>query len=219
VYESDGFCERNRDTIQQEAVDMMHASLNPVVREFFPAGSEGAGLTLAHMKSKITSMAASMRPKRMSAIASKTVGAQFKKQLLELMRTIRATDPHYVRCIKPNDHNSADVFDPHRVVEQLRCGGVLEAVRVARAGYPSRLPHAQFIVRYRMLESDPERSASLVKAVKSGKDPEIKNRAKVLLAAMLNVQFVPSLADAQFHDLLKQEGVQFGLTKVSGLQV
>ena len=57
------------------------------------------------------------------------------------MLTINDTAPHYIRCIKPNDENEADFFHRSRVVAQLRYGGVLQAVQVARAGYPSRLKH------------------------------------------------------------------------------
>merc|ERR1712138_78944 len=62
---------------------------------------------------------------------------------------IRATCPHFIRCLKPNDANVPDVLEAPRLVEQLRYCGVLEAVRVARAGYPVRLPHAEFARRYR----------------------------------------------------------------------
>lgn len=53
----------------------------------------------------------------------------------------RDTRPHYIRCIKPNDNAEPDEVSRVRVMEQLRYGGVLEAVRVARSGYPVRLPH------------------------------------------------------------------------------
>lgn len=53
----------------------------------------------------------------------------------------RETRPHYIRCIKPNDNAEPDEVSRVRVMEQLRYGGVLEAVRVARSGYPVRLPH------------------------------------------------------------------------------
>jgi ankyrin repeat protein len=56
--------------------------------------------------------------------------------------------PHYVRCLKPNDNLEPDNFDPKNIVEQLRYCGVLEAVRVSRAGYPTRYPHEVFLTRY-----------------------------------------------------------------------
>ena len=64
---------------------------------------------------------------------------------------IETTDPHYIRCLKPNDAAKPKLLTRKRLTEQLRYGGVLEAVRVARMGYPVRLDHAGFFKRYRML--------------------------------------------------------------------
>jgi hypothetical protein len=68
-----------------------------------------------------------------------TVGSKFKDSLNELMDLIMSTDPHYIRCLKPNDDSVPGHFVENRVLEQLRYGGVLEAVRVARMGFPVRM--------------------------------------------------------------------------------
>ena len=81
----------------------------------------------------------------------KSVGAKFSEQLKDLRSRINATAPHYIRCLKPNDELLPDEFDPKQIVEQLRYSGVLEAVRVSRAGYPTRYLHGQFMSRYYML--------------------------------------------------------------------
>lgn len=85
------------------------------------------------------------------SVATKSVGAQFSAQLKDLRAKIDTTVPHYVRCLKPNDDLVPDYFEPKNIVEQLRCGGVLEAVRVSRAGYPTRYPHDVFMARYYIL--------------------------------------------------------------------
>ena len=82
-----------------------------------------------------------------------SVSTQFKSQLAQLMKKVSSTMPHYIRCLKPNDQSMADKFDRLRTTEQLRYGGVLEAVRVARSGFPVRLPHIDFYSRYRCLVS------------------------------------------------------------------
>lgn len=82
---------------------------------------------------------------------SKTVGQQFKEQLTSLIESVQKTDPHYIRCIKPNDSAKPLMMTRKRTTEQLRYGGVLEAIRVARAGYPVRMVHTSFYQRYRML--------------------------------------------------------------------
>ena len=101
-----------------------------------------------------------------------TVASQFKTQLRKLMESISSTTPHYVRCLKPNDKNIPDEFVRKRVAEQLRYGGVLEAVRVARSGFPVRLPHAEFVRRYAalgppLLKGDRKGCASLIEAFAS----------------------------------------------------
>ena len=85
------------------------------------------------------------------SVATKSVGAKFGEQLRDLRARIDATAPHYIRCLKPNDELLPDEFDPKQIVEQLRYSGVLEAVRVSRAGYPTRYPHGVFMSRYYML--------------------------------------------------------------------
>ena len=71
-------------------------------------------------------------------IKKKTVGVVFRSQLRDLMNVISETNPYFIRCIKPNDQNVKNVFNDIRVNQQLKYSGVLEAVRVARNGYPVR---------------------------------------------------------------------------------
>ena len=80
-----------------------------------------------------------------------TVGGQFKENLNNLLKKISATGPHYIRCLKPNDEALPSVLVRKRVLEQLKYGGVLEAVRVARSGFPVRFDHAAFYARFRVL--------------------------------------------------------------------
>ena len=83
----------------------------------------------------------------------KTVGVVFRSQLRELMNVISETNPYFIRCIKPNDQNVRNVFNDISVNQQLKYSGVLEAVRVARNGYPVRLDHDTFNWRYSFLEN------------------------------------------------------------------
>ena len=81
----------------------------------------------------------------------KTVMIQFRKSLNNLMKTINVTSPHYIRCIKPNDKNKSDIFNRIRVNDQLKYSGILEAVKVARAGYPIRFKKDLFDIKYFMI--------------------------------------------------------------------
>lgn len=80
-----------------------------------------------------------------------TVSTKFKNQLGQLMGTIGATNVQYVRCIKPNPMKSNQLFNMKMVVEQLRCAGVIEAIRITREGFPNKIFHKQFLDRFSLL--------------------------------------------------------------------
>uniref|UniRef100_A0A665WNA2 Myosin-9 n=1 Tax=Echeneis naucrates TaxID=173247 RepID=A0A665WNA2_ECHNA len=67
----------------------------------------------------------------------RTVGQLYKEQLSKLMATLRNTNPNFVRCIIPNHEKKAGKLDPHLVLDQLRCNGVLEGIRICRQGFPN----------------------------------------------------------------------------------
>jgi len=136
-YDTDGFVEKNRDELPKEASDLLLSSSSDFVKE---------------LASIIKSTSAQEQPSSGRATKKNaTVGGHFAKQLQELRAKIDLTSPHYVRCLKPNSQLVPDNFDPQMIVEQLRCAGVVEAVRVSRVGYPQRYSHSQFISRYRTL--------------------------------------------------------------------
>ncbi|KAH8043986.1 hypothetical protein JL720_17244 [Aureococcus anophagefferens] len=68
-----------------------------------------------------------------------------------LMETLRSTDPHYIRCVKPNQPKRARLFEGAAVLEQLRCAGVFEATAIRKQGYPFRFDAA--VVRYKSIMS------------------------------------------------------------------
>lgn len=87
-----------------------------------------------------------------------SVGSQFKKQLSALMTSLSTMEPHYVRCIKPNSIMKPSEFENKLVLQQLRCGGVLEAVRISCAGYPSRRQFFDFVEHFWHLAPEKVRS-------------------------------------------------------------
>uniref|UniRef100_A0A7S4BIM4 Myosin motor domain-containing protein n=1 Tax=Chrysotila carterae TaxID=13221 RepID=A0A7S4BIM4_CHRCT len=74
---------------------------------------------------------------------------QFATQLDELLRVVASSQPHFIRCIKPNTFKAAAHFDTDTILRQLRCGGVLEAVRVFASGFPDRMRIGEFVSRFR----------------------------------------------------------------------
>ncbi|GAB6031166.1 MHC class II transactivator [Chamberlinius hualienensis] len=75
----------------------------------------------------------------------------FVEQLAKLMATLRNTNPNFVRCIIPNHEKRAGKIDPQLVLDQLRCNGVLEGIRICRQGFPNRIPFQEFRQRYELL--------------------------------------------------------------------
>lgn len=81
----------------------------------------------------------------------RTVGQLYKEQLTRLMTTLRNTNPNFVRCIIPNHEKRAGKISSNLVLDQLRCNGVLEGIRICRQGFPNRIPFQEFRQRYEIL--------------------------------------------------------------------
>ncbi|XP_013637603.1 PREDICTED: myosin-16 isoform X6 [Brassica oleracea var. oleracea] len=127
-YQSDQFLDKNKDYVVAEHQDLLNASKCSFVSGLFPP------LPKASSKSKFSS-----------------IGARFKLQLQQLMETLNLTEPHYIRCVKPNNLLQPTVFDNANVLHQLRSGGVLEAIRVKCAGYPTNRTFIEFLKRFIIL--------------------------------------------------------------------
>jgi len=137
-YDTAGFTEKNKDELPREATDLLLSSSSAFVKE----------LAAIISSSSAPEPTKSVRGGKKKSV---TVGGHFASQLQSLRAKIDLTSPHYVRCLKPNGQLVPDNFDPLMIVEQLRCAGVVEAVRVSRVGYPQRYNHSQFVSRYRTL--------------------------------------------------------------------
>ncbi|KAI3517097.1 hypothetical protein L1887_16304 [Cichorium endivia] len=127
-YQSEQFLDKNKDYVIPEHQDLLGASKCPFVASLFPALEE------------------SSKSSKFSSICSR-----FKLQLQQLMETLNATEPHYVRCVKPNNKLKPSIFENLNILQQLRCGGVLEAIRISCAGYPTRRAFFEFINRFGLL--------------------------------------------------------------------
>uniref|UniRef100_A0A8C0F2I7 Myosin heavy chain 2 n=1 Tax=Bubo bubo TaxID=30461 RepID=A0A8C0F2I7_BUBBB len=82
-----------------------------------------------------------------------TVSAVFRENLNKLMTNLRSTHPHFVRCLIPNESKTPGEMDRYLVMQQLRCNGVLEGIRICRKGFPSRILYADFKQRYKILNA------------------------------------------------------------------
>ncbi|KAL6041784.1 Unconventional myosin-XIX [Balamuthia mandrillaris] len=153
TYDTSSFIEKNKDFIIPEQVAIMEASASAFVKDLFKTLKQAPG-------------AANKAGPSSSNFKFVSVASQFKQSLNELMQTITATNPHYVRCIKPNPEKQSFLFEKPQVLHQLRCGGVLESVRISVAGYPSRRSYEDFFHRYQILAPFVPKQENIIAACK-----------------------------------------------------
>ncbi|XP_044744142.1 unconventional myosin-Va isoform X3 [Coccinella septempunctata] len=145
-YESNGFLEKNRDTVIEEQINVIKQSKSKLVSRLFCSDAQKQ----ANPGTKVKIIPSKPKPGAQKS-HKKSVGCQFKDSLSRLMDTLNSTTPYYIRCIKPNDNKHSFEFNPKRAAQQLRACGVLETIRLSAAGFPSRWTYNEFFCRYRVL--------------------------------------------------------------------
>ncbi|KAJ3105937.1 Myosin type-2 heavy chain 1 [Phlyctochytrium planicorne] len=144
TYEIEGFLEKNKDTVSDEQLSLLNTAEFAFLNEVVAIEEDPAAAAAAE--------AASRGGRGAGGNAKKpTLGSIFKASLVKLMATLRTTEVHYIRCIKPNQTKQAFAFEPQMVLAQLRACGVLETIRISCAGYPSRWTFQEFADRYYLL--------------------------------------------------------------------
>ncbi|NWH67957.1 MYO1A protein, partial [Geococcyx californianus] len=154
TYNVTGFIEKNNDLLFRDLSQAMWAARHTLLRSLFPEGD----------------------PQKASLKLPPTAGFQFKTSVATLMKNLYSKNPNYIRyrplgapapalmpvgspthrclpprCIKPNETKTAMLFTPELVLAQIRYLGLLENVRVRRAGYAFRQLYSPFLERYKML--------------------------------------------------------------------
>ncbi|XP_023175384.1 myosin heavy chain, muscle isoform X4 [Drosophila hydei] len=159
AYNITGWLEKNKDPLNDTVVDQFKKSQNKLLIEIFAdhPGQSGGG-----------EQAKGGRGKKGGGFA--TVSSAYKEQLNSLMSILRSTQPHFVRCIIPNEMKQPGVVDAHLVMHQLTCNGVLEGIRICRKGFPNRMVYPDFKMRYQILNP---------KGIKGIEDP--KKCTKILV--------------------------------------
>uniref|UniRef100_A0A8D3CZ53 Myosin VIIAa n=1 Tax=Scophthalmus maximus TaxID=52904 RepID=A0A8D3CZ53_SCOMX len=161
-YETKGFLEKNRDTLYGDIIQLVHSSKNKFIKQIFQAD---------------VAMGAETRKR------SPTLSSQFKRSLELLMRTLSVCQPFFVRCIKPNEYKKPMLFDRELCVRQLRYSGMMETIRIRRAGYPIRYTFVEFVDRYRVLM--PGVKPRIAEAVLGRDDDWQMGKTKIFLKVFL----------------------------------
>uniref|UniRef100_A0A8C6NV04 Myosin ID n=1 Tax=Nothobranchius furzeri TaxID=105023 RepID=A0A8C6NV04_NOTFU len=130
AYSVVGFIDKNKDTLFQDFKRLLYNSSNPVLKGMWPEG-----------KLRITEV--TKRPL--------TAATLFKNSMILLVENLASKEPYYVRCIKPNDVKSPLLFEHERCRHQVEYLGLLENVRVRRAGFAYRQTYPRFLQRYKMI--------------------------------------------------------------------
>ncbi|KAK7113791.1 hypothetical protein V1264_013012 [Littorina saxatilis] len=142
-YSADQWLMKNMDPLNENVVSILQASTDPFVANVWKdADIVGMGAAAA-----VDTMFGSRTRKGMF----RTVGQLYKEQLSKLMATLRNTNPNFVRCIIPNHDKKAGKIESPLVLDQLRCNGVLEGIRICRQGFPNRILFQEFRQRYEIL--------------------------------------------------------------------
>ncbi|XP_045062627.1 unconventional myosin-Ib-like isoform X1 [Coregonus clupeaformis] len=129
LYRVEGFVDKNNDLLYRDLSQAMYKATHSLMRELFPEGN----------------------PAKVNLKRPPTAGFQFKASVGVLMRNLQTKNPNYIRCIKPNDKKAAHIFTDSLVCHQVRYLGLMENVRVRRAGYAFRQLYESCLKRYKML--------------------------------------------------------------------
>ncbi|XP_075386529.1 unconventional myosin-Ib isoform X3 [Tenrec ecaudatus] len=129
LYQVEGFVDKNNDLLYRDLSQAMWKAGHSLIKCLFPEGN----------------------PAKINLKRPPTAGSQFKASVATLMKNLQTKNPNYIRCIKPNDKKAACIFTEALVCHQIRYLGLLENVRVRRAGYAFRQAYEPCLERYKML--------------------------------------------------------------------
>ncbi|KAG5851707.1 hypothetical protein ANANG_G00054560 [Anguilla anguilla] len=129
LYRVEGFVDKNNDLLYRDLSQAMYKANHSLMKLLFPEGN----------------------PAKVNLKRPPTAGCQFKASVGTLMKNLQTKNPNYIRCIKPNDKKAAHIFTDSLVCHQARYLGLMENVRVRRAGYAFRQAYEPCLERYKML--------------------------------------------------------------------
>ncbi|XP_077574335.1 myosin-9-like [Stigmatopora nigra] len=145
-YKADAWLMKNMDPLNECVTTLLNQSTDKFTADLWKDVDRIVGLD------KVAGISDSMHGAFKSRKGMfRTVGQLYKEQLGNLMTTLRNTNPNFVRCIIPNHEKKAGKLEPHLVLDQLRCNGVLEGIRICRQGFPNRIVFQEFRQRYEIL--------------------------------------------------------------------
>uniref|UniRef100_A0A3P8XZN0 Myosin, heavy chain 11b, smooth muscle n=1 Tax=Esox lucius TaxID=8010 RepID=A0A3P8XZN0_ESOLU len=149
-YNGASWLTKNMDPLNDNVTALLNNSSNPFIQDLWKDVDRVVGLETITKMSESSAPAATKSKKGMF----RTVGQLYKESLGKLMTTLNNTQPNFIRCIIPNHEKRAGKLDANLVLEQLRCNGVLEGIRICRQGFPNRIVFQEFRQRYEILAAN-----------------------------------------------------------------
>lgn len=146
-YSANQWLMKNMDPLNENIVQLLQNSSDPFVLQIWK-DAEIVGMAIATLNDSTQPPFGGMRTRKGMF---RTVSQLYKDQLARLMGTLRNTNPNFVRCIIPNHEKRAGKICAPLVLDQLRCNGVLEGIRICRQGFPNRVPFQEYRQRYELL--------------------------------------------------------------------
>ncbi|CAF0782742.1 unnamed protein product [Adineta ricciae] len=144
-YSAEQWLMKNMDPLNDNVVALLQTSNDPFTREIWK-DAEIVGLSATDQNDAAVNLKSTIKKGMF-----RTVGQLYKEQLTKLMATLKNTNPNFVRCIIPNHQKKAGIINSPLVLDQLRCNGVLEGIRICRNGFPNRILFQEFRQRYEIL--------------------------------------------------------------------
>ncbi|OON14868.1 myosin head [Opisthorchis viverrini] len=144
-YVSAQWLTKNMDPLNDNIVSLFLASSDPLVQDIYK-DAEIISMSATAANDTAFGTARGVRKGML-----RTVGQLYKESLVRLMAVLKNTSPSFVRCIIPNHEKRPGRIDPPLVLDQLKCNGVLEGIRICRQGFPSRVLFQEFRQRYEIL--------------------------------------------------------------------
>ncbi|XP_027141138.1 myosin-11 [Larimichthys crocea] len=144
-YNADNWLTKNMDPLNDNVTALLNNSSSTFIQDLWKDVDRVVGLET------MTKMSESSVPTKSKKGMFRTVGQLYKESLSKLMTTLHNTQPNFVRCIIPNHEKRSGKMDSNLVLEQLRCNGVLEGIRICRQGFPNRIVFQEFRQRYEIL--------------------------------------------------------------------
>jgi myosin heavy subunit len=154
VYDVNGWNDKNTDTLNSELLSVLELSESVWVNQLVEIYINGKRQddTPPSPGTPRSKRAPSGHKRSKSNLREESVGSQFKSQLHELVKYISTSEPHYVRCVKPNGKKKPDRFEAAVVLRQLKYAGMFETIRIRNQGYAVRMDLDDFYVKFSLLE-------------------------------------------------------------------